>query len=224
MLTAAQIAVLESELHKTQPDLFVFFKNNQEFIQGSICLRSDSGEEIGRYFIEIMIPREYPRRMPVVKETGNKIPKISDRHINLKDGSACVIHEEEWFLEFGNISSIVKFINTYVYNFFISQKYFEIKKEWVYGQWAHYSEGKVEFYTNFLKILFYDKDLLLNLTEHYLLNNKLNELVFCYCKNGLTFMHCKEHYEKIKLLHNNVPVNVIMDGVAAIKEYCSYSK
>jgi hypothetical protein len=219
MLTAEQI-LIQSELHKTQPDLFVFIKNGQELIRGSICLRSDGGEEIGRYSIEISIPREYPQKIPVVKETGNKIPKTPDRHINKKDGSACVIHEEEWFLEFGNNSSIVRFINTYVYNFFISQKYFELKKEWIYGQWAHSAEGKVEFYTNFLKIMFYDRGLLLSLAERYLLNYKLNERDFCYCKNSLIFMHCKEHFEKIQLLQKSVPVNVIAGGVAAIKEYC----
>jgi len=220
MLTAEHISI-QSEIHKTQPDLFIFIKNGQEFIKGSICLRSDDGKEMGRYSIEIEIPREYPRKMPVVKETGGKIPRIPDRHINKNDGSACVIHEEDWFLEFADKPkpSIVKFINTYVLNFFISQKYYEVKKEWIYGEWAHYTEGKVEYYLKKLDLVFYTGATLRDIADNYLLNFGLRDTDYCFCNNGLILKHCKKHFENLQLLQRKIPFSVLEKAVMSIKEY-----
>lgn len=52
--------------------------------------KSDNGPEISdSYQIEIAVPHSFPSAIPVIRETGNKIPRDGHQHVN-PNGSLCL--------------------------------------------------------------------------------------------------------------------------------------
>ena len=57
------------------------------------------GQVLDRYSVELQLPRNHPAGLPVVRETGGRIPRDIDRHIITADGTACVLlPDERWRL------------------------------------------------------------------------------------------------------------------------------
>jgi hypothetical protein len=48
------------------------------------------GEIEDAFDLEIDVPRNFPRDLPTVTETGKKIPRTPDYHVNQHDGSLCL--------------------------------------------------------------------------------------------------------------------------------------
>lgn len=45
---------------------------------------------LDRYSVELQLARNHPAGLPVVRETGGRIPRHLDRHV-LSNGTACVL-------------------------------------------------------------------------------------------------------------------------------------
>jgi len=50
----------------------------------------DAGEVKDEFDLEIEIPPSFPREVPLVTETGGRIPKEADSHVNPADGTLCL--------------------------------------------------------------------------------------------------------------------------------------
>lgn len=200
---------LTDELRKNYPTLQVIIQNKKAFVRGSLyIIDTETGREIDRYGIEIRLFDDYPDSIPKVTETEERIPKTIDRHF-MADGSACLFFRDEQYKFYDKKTSIIDFIKIPVYNFFLSQTYFELTGKWIFGArphgrgaatWDYYAEelGTNDIYTigRFLCFLVAEK-----------LNVKQN----CYCGSNKTLVNC--HINKVVQMRKNIPINIALQSL-----------
>lgn len=137
---------LSRDLRNTFPTLHAFRnKAGNVEVAGALVVRGASDEELDRYSISIELLPEFPDKLPIVRETGGRIPWDADRHVE-PDGRACVMIEEDRWSCFPAGSSLIDFIHIPVANFFLSQSYFEEHGEWPFGEWKHGFGGVLQCY------------------------------------------------------------------------------
>ncbi|MGB4107841.1 MAG: hypothetical protein WBK55_08605 [Alphaproteobacteria bacterium] len=165
-------------------------------VQGSIIVPGD------RFNVEILFLPDYPRSLPEVQETAARIPRIQDRHINPIDNTACVCIPDEWFLQRKD-ESFSTFLQGPVYNFFLSQKHFEIHKTWPFGDRRHGNDGLLDFYRE----QFGTQDRT-TITEYIrcLSQEKIKGHWNCPCGSGKRIRNC--HGDKIHALRSKVPSHI----------------
>lgn len=100
---------------------------------------------IERFRLEIRVPDTYPRDYPEVRETGGRIPRDRDRHID-SDGKACLFLPEEASIHFPAGSTLRTFLEGPVNSFLVGQLHFEEFGTWPFGQWDHGTGGILQFY------------------------------------------------------------------------------
>jgi hypothetical protein len=154
-MTAARLkqepALLEEvrrALAADQPDLRATIVDGAVQVRGSYAVH-DGGVILERYQIEIRVPRDYPKTLPVVEEIGGRIPRIADHHISA-DGTACLLVPEEWLL--AGDQSFRAFLDGPIRNFFLGQILVEAGKPWPFGERSHGYDGLIESYRELLAI------------------------------------------------------------------------
>ena len=135
---------LANELSKACPTLHVRDGSPSIKIAGVFPVMGTHGEVIDRFHVRIEIPQGYPRELPIVRETGGRIPWIEDRHVN-SDGTACVMMPEERYRVWPHGSTLTDFLNGPLRNFFLGQLARERGEPWPFGEWSHGEAGFLEF-------------------------------------------------------------------------------
>lgn len=191
---------LSRDLRDTYPTLHAF-RNMAGHVEiaGAFVVRGTAGEELDRYSISIVLLPEFPDKLPVVRETGARIPWHENRHVE-RDGSACVMIEEDRWRCFPAGSSILNFIDVPAANFFLSQSYFEEHGEWPLGEWKHGLYGIIQYYGWLI-------DTEDNLTVHrflYMLAKQDTKPHYeCPCGSGKKIKRCC--YTKVSELRRKIP-------------------
>jgi hypothetical protein len=181
------------------PSLNINVENDSVYIRGCLYIFTpNSNIELDHYQIEIEILNNYLDSVPIVREIGNRLPKIADRHFS-KDGKACLFLNEEKFKYFPKGISIIDFIKGPVSNFFISQSYYDLTGQWIFGQRGHGITGIIEFYSEQLGTK--DKETIQKFLE-LSVKKEIKGHWQCYCGSGIQLRKC--HYEKIRDLRNKV--------------------
>lgn len=90
-----------------------------------------------------MVPRNFPKSPPIIRETGGLIPRILDRHINQKDATCCIQLPVEFHQK--RPSTIREYIDGPVSSFFLAQLYFDHFKKWPNGERGHGRQGLAEY-------------------------------------------------------------------------------
>src|SRR5690606_25136971 len=101
------------------------------------------------YQIQISVPKSYPRRLPVIKETGGRIPP--DFHTN-SDGTLCLEAPIKLYMVFNEKQTLLHFINSCVLPYFYSFSYQEKYGHLPFGDWAHGGEGLLQMYKDFFHL------------------------------------------------------------------------
>ncbi|MDP2763137.1 MAG: hypothetical protein Q8O27_01315, partial [Enterobacteriaceae bacterium] len=83
---------IENNLENIFPNYKISIDNERILISGVLILLVGD-KIIDRYLIEIEIPDMKKSYYPAVKEIGNKIPRIADRHINI-GGTTCLFYPD----------------------------------------------------------------------------------------------------------------------------------
>lgn len=156
------------------------------------------------YNIEILFPKDYPDSLPVVRETGGRIPRTCDRHINPKDETACICIPDEWFVQRPD-ESFSTFLRVPVYNYFLSQKYFEVHGAWPFGERDHGGDGFLNFYQECFETQ--DRQVINNYLKT-VLKKEIKGHWDCPCGNGKRIRNC--HQEKIMQLRKKLPPNIAL--------------
>jgi hypothetical protein len=137
------------EVQVLYPNLHFYPQNDRVVVRGSLPI-IDAGKELDRYSVEIVLLADYPNAIPLVWETGNKIPRHADRHVNKESGEACLfIPDEQWKI-YPPGTTFLEFLNGSVRNFFLGQSIFLRTGEWPFGQRPHGSAGIREYYSELL--------------------------------------------------------------------------
>jgi hypothetical protein len=102
-----------------------------------------------QYLIEIIIPEDYPKNHPKVRETESQIPK--DFH-HYQDDSLCLGPPLGIKKEFKKESTLIGFVNNclipYLYSFSYKSEYAEMP----YGEFSHGGLGILEYYQDLLHL------------------------------------------------------------------------
>ena len=142
---------VQDALRTHQPHLhLVIPPDGRAEILGNFVVRGENGVEIDRYQISIRLLARFPKDLPVVRETGGRIPGTEDRHINGSDGTACVLYPEDRWQCYPENGDFSVYLNGPLRDFFLSQSYYEREGEWPFGEWGHGVNGTFEFYAELI--------------------------------------------------------------------------
>ena len=78
----------KAEVEAYYPDLHFAVENDLVYVRGSFALMFE-GQVLDRYSVELQLSRNHPTGLPTVRETGGRIPRCPDRHVNAVDGTVC---------------------------------------------------------------------------------------------------------------------------------------
>jgi len=172
---------------KTYPTLRVVVENNKIFIRGKLQILSPAKTRvIDDFSIEIEFPNNFPMSIPIVRETGGRIPPTLDRH-NPR-GVVCLFVPEDGENYYQGDGSIINFIENCVTPFFIGQSYYQEKGEWLFGERPHGIPGVIDYYRE----KFGDKAA--TTFEQYLWKREIKGHWLCYCGSGKRMRKCHMRY------------------------------
>jgi hypothetical protein len=197
----ALYAKTRSEVESQYPTLRFESRNRIIFCSGSFPV-GDAKSVIDRFLIEIELPPNFPRQLPIVKEVGRRIPIIADRHMRL-DGSACLFVEEDWWLSHPDGYSLLEFLDGPVRAFFVGQSMFDLGMEWPFGERSHGIEGILECYAELTGApnLVVAEDYLRLLAQE-----KFKGHHECPCGSGKKLRQC--HQQMLLALRSRIPWKV----------------
>jgi len=115
-------------------------------LSGDVYIEKGS-RVISRFALRVVIPDDYPSSLPLVYEVEGLIPREANRHINDRNGQACLfVPDERWkFLRIED-TTLVAFLSGPVYQFFLNQSYYERTGRWLFEGRSHYADGILEYY------------------------------------------------------------------------------
>ena len=178
---------LVAEINTSFPYLTVVEHENTITIEGFLKLFDQDNREIDKYAISVQLSNDYPESIPLVFETGNRIPKNADRHFNSETGIACLFLPEERYKFYRKGASISDFITGPVSSFFLGQTYYDLTHNWPAGQRSHGNAGIIEFYSELLKTT--NRDTIVNFIE-YLTKPQIKGHWNCYCGSKTKLRDC----------------------------------
>lgn len=211
--------------HKAHPDLLdkirtqvQAFYPNLHFYPQSHCVVVrggfpiiDSGEELDRYSVEIALLADYPDSVPLVWETGGKIPRDADHHINV-DGEACLFIPDERWRVYPPGATFLEFLDGPIRNFFLGQSIFQRTGEWPFGQRRHGAAGIMEYYGELLGTG--DVTVIIAYLE-CLSRPTLKGHWPCPCKSGKRLRDC--HRDQVDILRARTPSEVADKSLTMVR-------
>ncbi len=178
---------IRAGLRRGYPNLHLFLEpDHSSEVRGTYPVLSPVGRVLDRYQVSIQLPVGFPRSLPVVRETGGRIPWKPDYHVNA-NGTACVLLPDDRWRCFPETAPFVQFLDGPVHDYFLGQSLVAVGEDWPFGQWSHGRKGIAEYYrwlfdaddpstvVGFLKIL-----AKLNLKQH----------LPCPCGSGQKIRKC----------------------------------
>lgn len=145
----AALATLERTLRARYPTLHAFIEKGMCVVHGTLPIEHQ-GSIADRYTLSIELPEDYPRSLPVVWETANRIPRELDRHVITSTGQLCIGVPIELWIQLCGDFSIEQVLDIPVRNFLIGNSLVERGEPWPHGDHAHGAAGVLEFYADLL--------------------------------------------------------------------------
>lgn len=203
----------KSEIDKNYPTLIILVENSLVHLKGTLRIKDGKNTILDNFKVDIKVPHNFPQEIPEVRETGDRIPVIPDRHFE-NDGKACLCFRDAIFIYWDG-KSILNFMKKIVEPFFLWQIEYEItggkNKNKAYG---HGLDGVVQFYgdileTNDLKIIYR--------FIKYLTKKKIKKNWSCYCGSGKQIRDC--HFELIKKYKHKIRTRDARETFKDLKNY-----
>ncbi len=203
-----ELVKLEREVNAVYPDLRLVVEDGQPFLRGTFPILYE-GEALDRYQIEISFP-EGIRKLPSIRETGNRIPRISDRHINPK-GDICTEVPEIILLK-GNYS-LLSYLGREVRNFFLYQALTERGEKWPHDEWNHGKPGLLLAYGELLGVSGED------VIRRYLTCLSFQNIkghFLCPCGSGEKLRKC--HATDVQQLRAKIPHDIAKSALKRLND------
>ena len=187
----------KAEVEAQFPELRFVVENDIVYVRGSFPVMFE-GKVLDRYSVELQLARNHPAGLPVIRETGGRIPRHIDRHI-LSNGTACVLIPDERWRLWPDGSPLLKYLTGPLHSFFLAQTMVEEGQDWPFGQWAHGAKGIFQFYRELLQT----SDLRVMTTYlDYLAAKKVKGHWPCPCRNSKKLRDC--HFDQVKDLRGKI--------------------
>lgn len=188
---------VRADVEAFSPTLHLFVEGDVIRIRGSFPVRHGS-EEIDSYRVVIDLPSDYPDSLPIVRETGGRIPWTADRHIS--HGTACVLLPEDRWWSFPPGRSFLQFLQGPLHNYFLGQSLVEAGEEWPFGTFPHGIDGVRAFYKE--RFQTEDADTAVLLLE-LVVSGRYKRHWPCPCKSGKKMGKC--HWATLLEMSSRMP-------------------
>lgn len=180
---------------------------------GAFPVRLRTGEEVGRFILNIRIPTNSSTGIPTVWETGGRIRRDRDHHCS-EDGSLCVFLREERFLHYPIGSAVISFLRGPLNSYLFGQLYFEEFNRWppAFSEWKHGVLGRAEFYREHFGIPQANADSLIRMLTVVKKGSYRRNLP-CPCGSGRKTKNC--HWIKLHELQVRIEP-VVLDSALTV--------
>ena len=192
---------LKAEVGQAYPNLHFYQERGVVFVRGSFPIVHEE-TLLDRFLIETQFPDDYPESLPIVRETGGRIPRTVDFHMS-KSGEACLFLPDERWWVFPPGSTFLDFLNGPVRNFFLGQALIQTGQSWPFGQWAHGANGILEFYGGLLDT---NNPETIGRYLECLSKPTLKGHWDCPCGSGKRLRHC--HLNQVLDLRSKIPPHI----------------
>ncbi|GEM_PF-1103677 len=196
---------------KQYSGLNLIVEGNEVSLKGQWSLEQD-GIVLQTYDILISIPEDYPVCVPIVYETGGKIPRKMDRHINPSSGDACLFVEDERWEIWPIGASFKEFLDVPLRNFFIYQAYFEVMGHFPQGERSHGIIGKIEYFLE--KFNLDSEDTVLNILMTA--ESPSTQNLLCPCGKSRKLKYC--HGPVVHRMKTNINSEIWNKTIFQLKE------
>lgn len=190
-------ASMRSEVEAAYPSLHFFEEQRLVVIKGTFPVRSEQSV-LGRFQVQIVIPKTFSRDLPEVRETGGRIPWHVGRHM-FPSGRACLFVTEERWKHFPVGSSLKQFLDGPVHGYFLAQIVWEKNGTWPFDQRSHGLDGIYEFYEEMTG--FRNRTIIHNYVD-YLSRSEVKGHWRCPCGSGEKLRHC--HWDQLVDLRKKI--------------------
>jgi hypothetical protein len=188
---------MKNEVRVQYPNLHFYPHDDRVEVRGTFPI-IDDGVELDRYSIEITLLRDYPESLPIVRETGGKIPHHADNHMS--NGVACLFVPDERWRICPPGTTLLEFLNNPVRNYFLGHAVYTRTGEWPLGQRAHGAAGIYEYYAEMLGTT--DETVIAGYLD-CLSRQELKGHWLCPCRSGKRLRAC--HRDQIIDLRKKIP-------------------
>jgi hypothetical protein len=202
----------KADVEANFPDLHFVLVGDIVCVRGSFVIVFE-GQVLDRYSVELQLPRDHPKSLPLVREVGGRIPHVSDRHINPQDGTACVLLPDERWRLWPTGMPLLKFLTGPLHSFFLAQSLVEAGQPWPFGHWAHGAKGVFQYSRELLKT----PDLRVITTYlEYITAKKVKGHWPCPCKSGERLRDC--HISLVNDLRDKISRKDAQKSLEALKK------
>lgn len=193
---------MKSDVEKAFPSLRFVESGEKVQAKGSFPL-SEAGIVLDQYQIEIDLPNDYPYSLPIVRETGGRIPRSVDRHVS-KDGTLCVGLPDALWMDGTGTDSFLRFLEGPLRTFLLGNSLVEHGDPWPFGEWGHERSGVFQYYSELFATD--DSKVVITLLDSAYRANLKGHLP-CPCKSGKNFRRC--HSPRVREIQEKVPRAVL---------------
>jgi hypothetical protein len=141
---------IRRDLTKEYPTLHLLVERGAVHVRGTFPVLGADGRALDRFQVSIDLPPGYPRVLPVVRETGGRIPWTLERHVQPDDGTACVLLPDERWRVFPVGAPFLDYVKGPLHTYFLGQLMVERGEPWPFGEWGHGGQGILEYYQELL--------------------------------------------------------------------------
>jgi hypothetical protein len=203
-------AVLNAKYPLLQPPIL---KDNKFAITGTLPIVDRNGTIWDNFDVRIDINNDYPASLPVITETGCKIPRDGKWHIN-RDDTCCVGTTAEQFRKLHQKITILNWVEEFAVPFLANYIYRKETGNYYNGEWSHGEIGIFEDYSQLYGI----KDLNLLLQRLRFCSDRqvmsYNEL--CFCNSGKKYKRC--YLVQPESHRHFIPKKVIWHDILLLKK------
>lgn len=191
---------IQRQLEEKYPDLTVSATGSQIRIRGSFPVMHE-GIVLERYEIEIEWT-DSSTEAPILRETGGKIPRTSDRHIG-QDGKACPLVPEEWLIRPPDARTIIDYLDGPAHDYFLWQVLVGQGMTPHWGQRSHDAAGLMEAYGEMTGL---QGEKPIRGCLEYLAKKKVKGHWTCFCGSGRRLRDC--HASHVRDLQLKIPRHI----------------
>lgn len=190
-----------AEVESKYPALHFEVRDRIVLVVGSFPITDEAGV-VDSFEVEIELPRNFPKQLPIVREVKGRIPRTLDRHM-LADGVACLFVQEDWWMLHPEGYTLQEFLDGPVRMYFVGQSMFELGMGWPFGERSHGVKGILECYQEMTRAPTVE---IASAFLALLAQKQISGRQRCPCGSGKMLRHC--HLPILLELRSKVPWQV----------------
>lgn len=204
---------IRNDLRTEFPSLHLFAFDGKCEVAGRFPIRSPDGKTLDEYDVKIELPEGYPHTLPIVRETGGRIPREKEFHVDA-NGVACVLMPEDRWRCFPVDAPFIEYLRGPLYNFFLGQSLVALGESWPFGEWPHENKGVYAFYSQLLGVT--SVDIIIRFVT--VLANR--PIAGCPCGSGGRLKDCC--YSRVSELRKKISPEMAAASLIRLQEYRAF--